>query len=75
MDSLNYWYPDFSFYANWNINQKRAYKDLKEVAINLSNNIDGFIEDLLQEIYALPVYGKKLSIVNQIYIHSWNISH
>ncbi|WBV64454.1 hypothetical protein PGH43_07725 [Legionella pneumophila 130b] len=63
-----------AFYANWNINQKRAYKDLKEVAINLSNNIDGFIEDLLQEIYALPVYGKKLSIVNQIYIHSWNIS-
>ncbi|AEW51672.1 TPA: EAL domain-containing protein [Legionella pneumophila] len=49
-----------AFYANWNINQKRAYKDLKEVAINLSNNIDGFIEDLLQEIYALPVYGKKI---------------
>ncbi|HAU1151543.1 TPA: EAL domain-containing protein [Legionella pneumophila] len=49
-----------AFYTNWNLNQKRAYKDLKEVAINLSNNIDGFIEDLLQEIYTLPVYGKKI---------------
>ncbi|HAT8179918.1 TPA: EAL domain-containing protein [Legionella pneumophila] len=50
-----------AFYTNWNLNQKRAYKYLKEVAINLSNNIDGFIEDLLQEIYALPVYGKKIA--------------
>lgn len=47
-----------SLFINWNLNEKRAYNDLKEIAINLSNNMDGFIEDLFQEIYALPVYGK-----------------
>ncbi|KGP64402.1 diguanylate phosphodiesterase [Legionella norrlandica] len=47
-----------AFYINWDLNKKRTYKDVKEVAISLSNKIDGFVEDLFQEIYALPVYGK-----------------
>lgn len=48
-------------YINWNISLNRSYKDIAEIATNLSNNVDGFIEDLFQDIYTLPVYGKEFS--------------
>lgn len=48
-------------WINWNISLNRSYKDISGVATNLSNNVDGFIEDLFQEVYTLPIYGKELT--------------
>lgn len=49
------------FYINLNLNTTKAHKAISNVAVNLSNKLDGFIEDLFQEIYTLPVYGKNMT--------------
>ena len=38
-----------------------SYRKIDDVAINLSNNVDGLIEDLFQDIYTLPIYGKNIT--------------
>lgn len=38
-----------------------SYKDVAEIANDLSKNMDGMIEDLFQEVYTLPIYGKNIS--------------
>jgi sensor c-di-GMP phosphodiesterase-like protein len=45
---------------NWQMSYNRSHKKIEEIATQLSNNVDGFIEDLFQEVYTLPLYGKKL---------------
>lgn len=49
-----------SFYINWKISYAKSYRELSTVAIELSNNMDSLMEDLFQEVYALPVYGQNL---------------
>lgn len=48
----------FALYINWNLSINRSYEALSNIATNVSNNFDGYIEDLFQEVYTLPVYGK-----------------
>lgn len=50
-----------SLYINKQIYSKRIYRDLSQVASSISNNVDGLIEDLLQEVYTLPISGMKLT--------------
>ncbi|MDP3269594.1 MAG: EAL domain-containing protein [Legionella sp.] len=50
-----------SLYINKQIYSKRIYRDLSQVASTISNNVDGLIEDLLQEVYTLPISGMKLN--------------
>lgn len=49
------------FYINLNFNRTKTHKAISNVAVNLSNKLDGFIEDFFQEIYTLPVYGKNMT--------------
>ena len=49
-----------SLFINWQINLKKSHKDLSYEAKTIANNVDGVIEDLLQSVYTLPVYGKEL---------------
>jgi len=49
-----------ALYLNWHYSDKRAYKSLNAVALKVSNNVDGFIEDLFQDVYTLPIYGDKI---------------
>lgn len=49
-----------SFYLNWQISYARSHRDLNAVAIQLSNAMDSLMEDLFQEVYALPLYGQNL---------------
>lgn len=44
-------------YLNWQYSINRFNQLLARNAEFISKNIDRFIEDLLQELYALPVYG------------------
>lgn len=46
---------------NWYLNINKSYEALHDVATTLSNNMDGFIEDLFQDVYTLPVYGKEIT--------------
>lgn len=48
-------------YINWSFSLNRSYKDISEVATTLSNNVDGLIGDLFQDVYTLPVYGKNFT--------------
>ncbi|WP_018578664.1 EAL domain-containing protein [Legionella shakespearei] len=50
-----------ALWINWNLSLSRSYKDISGVATDLSNNVDGFIEDLFQEVYTLPIYGKNFT--------------
>ncbi|MGL6028619.1 MAG: EAL domain-containing protein [Legionella sp.] len=49
-----------SFYLNWQISYARSHRDLNAVATQLSNAMDSLMEDLFQEVYALPLYGQNL---------------
>lgn len=51
----------FTLYINWNLSINRYNNQLSNLAATISNNVDGFIEDLFQEVYTLPVYGKNLT--------------
>ncbi|KTD50829.1 EAL domain-containing protein [Legionella quateirensis] len=51
----------FSLYTNWHLSINRTYKKITDVATLVSNRVDGFIEDLFQEVYTLPVYGKSFT--------------
>jgi len=42
------------------ISYEHSYKDVVEITKDLSKNLDGVIEDLFQEVYTLPIYGKNI---------------
>lgn len=48
-----------STYVNWYLNIHHTYKSIANSAKHISNSVDGLIEDLLENAYTLPVYGKK----------------
>ena len=48
-------------YVNWYLSISRSYNDISLVAKNISNHVDGFIEDLFQEAYTIPIYEKNIS--------------
>lgn len=50
-----------ALYINWELSIQKSYKDILQVATTLTNNVDRFIEDLFQEVYALPVYEKNFT--------------
>ncbi len=50
-----------ALYINWSLSIKRSINELSSQASAISNNVDGFIEDLFQEVYTLPVYGKNFA--------------
>lgn len=50
-----------ALYVNWNLSINRSKNELSNLASTISNNVDGFVEDLFQEVYTLPVYGKNLT--------------
>lgn len=57
-----------TLYFSWQMSMNRSLEDLSKVASNLSNKADGFIEDLFQEVYTLPVYGEKFTdCKNELY--------
>lgn len=45
---------------NQQVSVKRSNELIQDVAVNISNNVDGLIEDLFQEVYTLPIYGNKI---------------
>jgi sensor c-di-GMP phosphodiesterase-like protein len=47
-----------SLYINWQVSLKKSHEALSEVALKITNNVDRFMDDLYQEMYALPVYKK-----------------
>lgn len=51
----------FALYYNLERSYTSSYKDILEVAKDLSKQTDGFIEDLFQEVYTLPLYGSNIS--------------
>lgn len=50
-----------TLFINWNASIDRTYQELLAKASKMSNNVDGFIEDLFQDIYTLPIYGTNFS--------------
>lgn len=48
-------------YINWDWSISRSTKAIDTVARSLSNNVDGLIEDLFQDVYTLPIYGNTIS--------------
>ncbi|KTD38468.1 Rtn protein [Legionella moravica] len=50
-----------SLYFNWYLSINRTYEQVSTIATKISNRVDGFIEDLFQEVYTLPVYGSSFS--------------
>lgn len=42
------------------ISYTHSYKKAQQMTKELSKNLDGIIEDLLQEVYTLPIYGEKI---------------
>jgi len=46
--------------VNWKQSDKRSYNDLQRTSVTLSNNVDGLIEDLFQDVYSLPIYGSEI---------------
>ena len=46
---------------NWHASMTRSSEKNSKVAKNRTNRIEGFIEDLFQDVYSLPVYGKELA--------------
>lgn len=50
-----------ALYINWQRSLNNTYQDISETAIKLSNHVDRFIEDLIQDVYTLPVYEKNFS--------------
>lgn len=50
-----------TFIINYNIVYKYSYNNLAGLASIIGNKVDGLTEDLFQEIYALPLYGKDIS--------------
>ncbi|WP_298625972.1 EAL domain-containing protein [uncultured Legionella sp.] len=51
----------FTLYINWTLSLNRSYNELSNLASTISNHVDGFVEDLFQEVYTLPIYGKNLT--------------
>lgn len=49
----------FTLEANWSYSLKYSQRVIQKTAQQLSNNMDGLIEDLFQEVYTLPLYGKE----------------
>lgn len=47
-------------YSTYQISYERSYNDLVTVTKDLSKNLDGMIEDLFQEAYTLPIYGRNI---------------
>lgn len=45
---------------NWRLNLNQAQKEMTLVAEKISNQVDGFLEALFQEIYTLPVNENEL---------------
>ncbi|TAL58491.1 MAG: EAL domain-containing protein [Legionella sp.] len=45
---------------NWHLSFRRAHRDIQNIASRLSNNVDGLMEDLFQDVYSLPIYGSKI---------------
>ncbi|CAM3015011.1 EAL domain-containing protein [Legionella worsleiensis] len=50
-----------SVYINWYYFLNRAQEHLNHVATQISNHFDGFVEDLFQEAYSLPIFGTRFS--------------
>ncbi|WP_233586504.1 EAL domain-containing protein [Legionella sp. km772] len=49
-----------ALYFNMALSYNRCYQEVLSSAKDLSKQVDGFIEDLLQEVYTLPFYGKTI---------------
>lgn len=50
----------FALYCNLAISYNNSYKEVRDITKDLSKQVDGFIEDLFQEVYTLPLYGKNI---------------
>ncbi len=57
----------FALYISSQISLTTSYNELKDASNDISNNLDRFFEDLFQEVYALPVYGKKVNCNSELY--------
>lgn len=49
-----------ALFINWHLSVKHSYREIQAVAAKQSNDVDGLIEDLFQDIYTLPIYGSKI---------------
>ena len=45
---------------NLELSDKRCQKEVIDITKDLSKQVDGFIEDLFQEVYTLPLYDKAI---------------
>lgn len=50
-----------AFLINYKLTYEHSYKNLAGLATTIGNKVDELTEDLFQEIYALPLYGKDIS--------------
>lgn len=50
-----------SLTINWYLSINRSYENLNDIAVTISNNVDGFIDDLFQDVYTLPVYNDEMT--------------
>jgi len=49
-----------ALHFNLAMSNNRCYKEVLDITKDLSKQVDGFIEDLFQEVYTLPLYGKNI---------------
>jgi sensor c-di-GMP phosphodiesterase-like protein len=49
-----------AIFFTYKVSNEHIYQDLVSVSKDLSKSVDGLIEDLFQEVYNLPIYGKEI---------------
>ena len=50
-----------ALYFNLQVSYTRSHKEVIDLTKDLSKQVDGFMEDLFQEVYTLPLYSKNFS--------------